>query len=439
MSKKIVLNKDQINEKFLHLYKANYIPPKYSIYFGGSGSGKSFSVLDSLVYKCLKYGTFDIVILRKTAATLTNTVVLPLEAIITKRYKLEKGIDYTHNKTEKRYEFSSGSRIRLLGYDDPEKVKGIDGVNVIVLEELTDFTIDDLADIVDRAREKPSKNHPWKDIKVIGMFNPIYETHWVRNHFFDEYKDASDEIHVYHKSDIFGNDLFVLKTTWRDNRWYNGKYLKKEERDREKILNPRKHSVYCNGNFGILGKLVYENNVVFCDFTREEAMAKRVKEPGYGIDFGYNDPSAFDEAIIDANGDIWLTQELGGTELRTSQFASIIQEKHPNYAYLVAYADNQAKTTIEDMKNDHGFKKIQSCIKGAGSLLAGIEWLQDRTIYCNRKLTPHNAAELESYEYEKDKKTGLYKPLPKDANNHFLDALRYLTNQWRKSKEKWGF
>ncbi len=197
MSKQIVLNKDQVNEKFLHLYKKKYIPPKYSIYFGGSGSGKSFSVLDALVYRCIQHSTFDIVILRKTASTRTNTVRLPLESILSKRYMLDKGADYTHNKTESRYEFASGSRIRLLGYDDPEKVKGIDGVNVIVLEELTDFTKDDLADIVDRARTKPPKNHVWKDIKIIGMFNPIYESHWVRSHFLDEGKDASEEIHKY--------------------------------------------------------------------------------------------------------------------------------------------------------------------------------------------------------------------------------------------------
>lgn len=436
---KIQLNKSQINDKFLHLYKEKYIPPKYSIYFGGSGSGKSFSVLDSLVYRCIKYSTFDIVILRKTASTLTNTVVLPLEGIINKRYNLVKGVHYTHNKTEKRYQFQSGSRIRLLGYDDPEKVKGIDGVNVIVLEELTDFTKDDLADITDRARTKPPKNHIWEDIKVIGMFNPVYDSHWVRKEFFEEEKDTTDDVYKYEKNKIYGNQLFILKTTWRDNKWYNGKYLNPVEREREKVLNPRKYSVYCNGNFGILGRLVFENNVVFCDFTREEALAKRVKEPGYGIDFGYNDPSAFSEAVMDENGDIWVTREFGGSELRTSQFASIIQENYEDYQYMLMYADSQAKTIIEDMKNDYNFKKIRPCEKGAGSLLGGIEWLQDRKIYVNRKLTPRHAGEFESYEYEKDKKTGEYKPIPADKNNHFMDALRYLTNQWRKKKASVGF
>ena len=90
MIKTIVLNKDQVNDKFLHLYKSKYIPPKYSIYMGGSGSGKSFSVLDSLVYRCIKYGTYDILIMRKVASTLPNTVIDPLEKIITRRYKLDK-------------------------------------------------------------------------------------------------------------------------------------------------------------------------------------------------------------------------------------------------------------------------------------------------------------------------------------------------------------
>ncbi|MCP4392880.1 MAG: hypothetical protein GY804_01205 [Alphaproteobacteria bacterium] len=436
MTKKIVLNKDQVNEKFLHLYKKSYIPPKYSVYFGGSGSGKSFSVLDSLVYRCIKYGTFDIVILRKTASTLTNTVRLPLEGIINKRYKLTKGVDYTFTKQELRYEFNSGSRIRLLGYDDPEKVKGIDGVNVVVLEEMTDFTKDDLADIVDRARTKPPKNHIWKDIKVIGMFNPIYETHWVRSHWLMETKDASDDVYKYYKNDVFGEDLFVLKTTWRDNKWYDGKYLDPEERKREKLLNPRKYSVYCNGNFGILGKLVFEDNIVFVDATKEEMLSKGRKEPAYGIDFGFGDPSTFNGYQMDEQGDLWVFEETGGPQLRTSEFSNLIKTLHPNdYKYLVIQADSSARTTIEDMRNDYGFQGIKSVSKDP--ILSGLEWLKDRKIYVNRKLTPGIAGEFESYEYEKDKKTGLYKPLPKDLNNHYIDNARYATRAYR--KQGWSF
>ena len=436
MIKKIILNKDQINEKFLHLYKANYIPPKYSIYMGGSGSGKSFSVLDSMVYKCLKYSTFDILILRKVASTLDLTVIDPLNDIINKRYKLVRDVDYKHNKKHMEYNFNSGSRIRLSGYDDPEKLKGITGVNVIILEELTDFTVEDLSDIEDRARSVVSKKHPWKDIKVIGMFNPVYETHWVRNYFFETGKDTSEDVYTYYKKELFGDDLFILKTTWRDNKWYNGKYKDAAAREREKLLNPRKYGVYCNGNFGVLGKLVFEN-VKYVDFTPEQVYPMRKTEPAYGIDFGFNDPSTFGEAVLDKNGDIWITCEVGGTELRTSQFSAMIQDKYPNYPYLLIYADSSAKTTIEDMKNDYGFYNIKPCTKGPGSILAGIEWLQDRVIYVNRKLTPGFAGEFESYEYEKDKKTGLYKPLPKDANNHWIDLLRYLSTQWRRAA--WTF
>jgi PBSX family phage terminase large subunit len=437
MTKKIVLNKDQVNEKFLHLYQKKYIPPKYSIYFGGSGSGKSFSVLDSLVYRCLIYSTFDIVIARKVGATLEKTVLDPLSKIINKRYKLEKDVDYTYSKKDLDYQFASGSRIRITGYDDPEKLKGIEGVNVFVLEETTDFTIDDLADIEDRGRSKIPNGHPWDDIKIICMFNPIFETHWIRSHFFEPGKDTSDEVYQYYPNKIFGDDIFILKTTWRDNKWYNGKYKNPETREREKKLNPRKYSVYCNGNFGVLGKLVYENNVKFIEFTPDQVYPMQKTAPAHGIDFGFNDPSAFGEAVLDKNGDIWITCEVGGTELRTSQFAGMIQDKYPNFPYLLIYADSSAKMTIADMKNDYGFYNIKPCVKGPGSILAGIEWLQDRTIYCNRKLTPNFASELESYQYEKDKRTGLYKPMPKDENNHFMDLLRYLSTQWRTAQ--WTF
>lgn len=437
MIKTIVLNKDQVNDKFLHLYKANYVPPKYSIYFGGSGSGKSFSVYDSLVYRCLKYSTFDIVIARKVGATLSKTVLDPIRKIITKRYKLERDVDYEYNKQEHDYQFKTGSRIRIVGYDDPEKLKGIEGVNVFVLEELTDFTKDDLADIEDRGRSQIPKGHPWDDIKIIGMFNPIYETHWVRSHFFDKYTDTSDEVHQYKPNKIFGKDIFILKTTWRDNKWYNGKYKDPDVRERERKLNPRKYNVYCNGNFGVLGKLVF-NNVKFVDFTAEDVYSMCPGQPTHGIDFGFNDPSTFIECIMDRNGDLWITLELGGSQLRTSQFADIIKQKYTGtYGYLLIYADSQAKTTIQDMKNDHGLMGIRPCKKGPGSILARIEWLQDRTIYVNRKLTPGIAGEFESYEYEKDKKTGFYKAMPKDLNNHYIDAFSYSTEPYRSAT--WTF
>ncbi|WP_164509051.1 PBSX family phage terminase large subunit [Clostridium rectalis] len=431
MKKIIRLKRPYINPKYKFMFEKGYIPYKYNILYGGTGSSKSFSLIEKLVDMCIRYSTFDILVVRKYATTLKDTVEMPWLDMISKRYinkmsgiGLVEGRDYTYNRTLKHIKFSSGSIVRFKGYDNPEKLKGIDNVNTLWLEEATDFTQSDLEDIQDRLRATPPNNHPWgTELKIFLSFNPIFKTHWIRTYFFKDAIDMSDEIH----KDTVNNIVttFALKTTWRDNHYYNGQYKDENLRKKMQEINPRKYGVQCNGNWGVLGKLIYENwEVINCnkDLSTYDGIS-------YGLDFGFEHSTAFHEIAI-KDGDIYVLRELYKPKLTANDIMKEIKRMYPNgYSNLRIYADNARPEVIEEMKRS-GFSGIRPCTKGANSVLEGIEWLQDRCIYIDESCVGARN-EIESYQWEKDKKTGVRLPKPVKVNDDAMDSIRYGTEGFK--------
>jgi phage terminase large subunit len=342
---------------------------------------------------------------------------------------LREGRDYTYNRTLKHITFSSGSIIRFKGYDDPEKLKGIDQVNVLWLEEATDFTQDDLEDIQDRLRATPPKDHPWgKELKIFLSFNPVFKTHWIRTYFFENEIDMSNEIH----KDTVLDPLttFALKTTWRDNKYYNGQYKDEALRKKMKAKNPRKYGVQCNGNWGVLGELIYENySVINC--VKDHSFYDYIS---YGLDFGFEHNTAFYEiGIKDSN--VYVIRELYKPKLRATLIADELKKMYPNtFEEIEIYADNARPEIIEEMIIQ-GLYSTRSCTKGPNSVLEGIEWLQDRDIYIDVSCVGASN-EIESYQWEKDKRTGERLPKPIKVNDDAMDAIRYGTEKF-KNGEGW--
>lgn len=501
--KRIRLKRPFVNPKYKFMFAPGYTPHKYNIFYGGTGSSKSFSLAEVFCEMCIKHSTFDILVVRKYATTLKDTVEMPVIDMLSKRFTnalsgsgLVEGRDYTYNRTLKHIKFSSGSIIRFKGYDNPEKLKGIDNVNVLWLEESTDFTQSDLEDIQDRLRATPPSNHPWgMELKVFLTFNPIFKTHWIRTYFFQEEIDMSNEIH----EDIALDPIttFTLKSTWRDNFFYNGQYKDESLRLKMKIKNPRKYGVQCNGNWGVLGELIYENyEVINCNKNLDF-----YEDISYGLDFGFSHNTAFHQ-IGKKNADIYVLRELYKDKLTPGdiivelkkmfpsvkenkdkifneivitqedkiskamavflELKRIYKEKYnleifnkeevkdyeinldelvksiqkgigPSYRDLKIFADNARPEAIEEIRRA-GFSGIVACTKGPNSVLEGIEWLEDRCIYIDESCIGARN-EIESYQWEKDKKTGERLPKPVKVNDDALDDIRYGCEKFRNKNE----
>lgn len=115
----------------------------------------------------------------------------------------------------------TGSYVRFRGLDDSEKIKGLSGFKRVVLEEISQFEEKDLKQIRKRLRGKAGQ-------QIVGIFNPIDETHWIKTKIFDleELKEVETDI-----AGMWVNDqgnVLVLKTNYLDNKYIVGDWKKDE-------------------------------------------------------------------------------------------------------------------------------------------------------------------------------------------------------------------
>ena len=163
----------KFNPNFHHLKRALYDDDvRFIFMYGGSSSSKSFSLAQAILLSCLSHG-YNTRVYRKTGATILESI-----------YKTFReaagvlGIASAFVFKENKIECFNGSYVTFSGLDDPEKIKGLESYQFVVCEELSDFDEADFKQIKKRLRGRPGQ-------KIISMFNPITEEHWIKKHIFD--------------------------------------------------------------------------------------------------------------------------------------------------------------------------------------------------------------------------------------------------------------
>lgn len=157
---------------YWELQKAN---TRFIINYGGTGSGKSFSAAQKEVLIAAQKPVNTLVI-RKVGSTLRDSVIPSFKNRIR---EFDLWSIFTENKTEQNITCTqTGSIIKFRGLDDPEKMKSIEGINRILVEEASELEQEDFFELNRRVRGMP-------DIQITLCFNPIHEEHWLKKHFFD--------------------------------------------------------------------------------------------------------------------------------------------------------------------------------------------------------------------------------------------------------------
>ena len=381
-----------------NIFNATYFPylsdysHRYEVYYGGAGSGKSVFVAQKIIYRACKE-TCKILVIRKYATTLKDSV-FDLVIFILKQWQI-----YSYckvNLSTYTIVLPNGSIILFKGLDDPEKIKSINGLDSIIwCEEATELSEDEFTQLDLRLRDG-------ENLQIISTFNPVSKANWVYKKWFDPTAEIDKE------------KTFVLHTTYKDNKYLPQEYidsLKEKERS-----NPTFYRIYALGEFCSLDKLIYTNWEIQAPTGFEGITA-------IGLDFGYsNDTTALVASIINTESkEIYIFKEWGDTGKTNQQIASVI--KSLGFSKSVIIADSAEPKSIEEIRRE-GISRIRESVKGADSVIHGIQQLQGFKIYVNPSCT-ETITELENYSWQKDKKTNEYINKPIDAFNHFLDALRY--------------
>jgi phage terminase large subunit len=293
----------------------------------------------------------------------------------------------------------NGTTFKCLGLDEAEKIKGFSEISDVLLEEATEFTLEDL-ELIDGTVRSIQYELP---LQLYFLFNPISKVNWVYKHFgFD--------------TGITPPDTFILKTTYLNNPFLDASYI--ERMEQMKLTNPSRWKIEALGDFVSLDRLVY-NNWEVRDFNHKEIKGELL----CGLDFGFvNDVSALTASILDEeNKTIYVFKEWGDTNKTNDELAKIISSL--GFSKSVIVADSAEMKSIEELKR-LGIIRIKPAVKGPDSILHGIQKIQQYKLVIHPDCR-EVICELENYTWIKDKKTNEYINKPIDNFNHYLDSLRY--------------
>nr|DAS59863.1 MAG TPA: terminase large subunit [Caudoviricetes sp.] len=377
------------------------------VHYGGASSGKSHGVFQKIVIKALKdwKKPRKILVLRKVGATVRDSVFADVQATLSYFGILNM---CKINMSAFRIELPNGAEFIFKGMDNPEKIKSIKGISDVVMEEASEFTLDDYTQLTLRLRDKAHKQK-----QIYLMFNPVSKANWVYNAFF--VKKPKNTV--------------VYQTTYKDNRFLDA--VTRENIEELANRNEAYYKIYALGEFATLDKLVFPK------YTKALLNKDDLRQitSYFGLDYGFiNDPSAFMHVKIDDDHKkLYVVEEYVKKGLTNDKIAESITAL--GYAKEQIRADSAEKKSNQELRN-LGIGRVIDVKKGAGSVMQGIQYLLQYEWIVDERCVK-TIEELENYTWKKDKATNEYINEPVDSYNHCLDAIRYaIQDKITKSKIK---
>lgn len=136
--------------------------------------------------------------------------------------------EFDINKSEMRFTHRpTGNEILMLGLDDVEKLKSIEGITGLWVEEATELSESDF-DQLDLRLRGETINYK----QIILSFNPIDESHWLKKRFFDSQL----------------SNCTTIRTTFKDNLFIDDEYRRVLEQ--KASVSPNLYRIYYLGEWG---------------------------------------------------------------------------------------------------------------------------------------------------------------------------------------------
>ena len=272
---------------------------RYLILYGGAGSGKSVFAVQRFLYRLLTLPLCNILVVRAVAATNRDSTYALFRQVISKWGLSEL---FSCKDSDLRISCANGNSVIFKGLDDTEKLKSI----TFPKGELTDIWIEEASEILEedfnqldvRLRGKGAHK------QMVLTFNPVSVLHWLKLRFFDR-KDPR---------------ALVLKSTYKDNQFLDEDY--KRTLEGYKDTDPYYYSVYCLGEWGVLGQTIFDAQKVS---QRLSQLAGPVTRGEFTFATWYS-PEA-NEVLIDDSTIRWVEMDTGPIQ--------IYQEPAPGGAYVI--------------------------------------------------------------------------------------------------------
>lgn len=252
---------------------------KFQFLVGGYGSSKSYHVALKIVLKLLAEKRTALVV-REVYDTIRDSCFSLLQEII-EELGLEDRVKCTESPMKIR--FPNGSKIIFKGMDKPAKLKSINNITLVWLEEGSEVKYEGFKELMGRLRHKTLSLH------MILSTNPVSKDNWVYSHFFqDEEKEhfVLDDEELYEKRTVVVGNTYYHHSTADDNLFLPESYI--EQLDEMKVYDLDLYRIARQGRFGINGERVLPQFKV----EQPEVVMKAIKSNPdllkfVGMDFGF--------------------------------------------------------------------------------------------------------------------------------------------------------
>ena len=294
----------------------------------------------------------------------------------------------------------TGQKILFRGLDDVMSITSI-AVETGFLcwaffEEAYQITSEDDFNKIDMSIRGELPKGYFKQITL--CLNPWNQKHWIKKRFFD----------------VQDSDILAITTNYLCNEFLGEDDIKLFEK--MKVNNPRRYAIEGLGEWGI------SEGLVFANWSEEEfdidsiENVKRV----YGLDFGYNDPTALIcSAVDEENKIIYIFDEHYQSGMTNKDIADMIKYKELHKYEIIA--DCAEPKSIEELRRN-GIRRVRGARKGKDSIINGIKKINEYKIIVHPNCE-NTIIELSNYVW--DSKNGITLDKPIDDYCHLMDALRY--------------
>ena len=297
---------------------------------GGYGSGKSYHIAFKIILKLLSEKRKALVV-REVYDTLSESCYDLFVEILsdmnlftddTAEWRRKKNL-VLGLKSPLQLKFPNGSRIIFKGMDKPAKLKSINGVSIVWLEECSEIKYDGYKELLGRLRTPGIKLH------FILSCNPVGKENWVYRHFFIRLDDDGNETvilndeELYAKKCMIRNGVYYFHTVPEDNVFLPKDYLK--TLDEIKDYDEPLWRVARLGRFGangtrVLPQIVVANSAkLFKDAIRSLGDENRY----FGFDFGFEESynAVMSMSVDQKNSILYIYDEIYMNHITDDVFA----------------------------------------------------------------------------------------------------------------------
>ncbi len=366
----------------------------YKFYFlvGGYGSSKSYHVASKLILKLLEEKRIALVV-REVYDTIRDSCFSLLEEVA-----IALGIrDRMKFKTSPmQILFPNGSKIIFKGLDSPKKLKSINGVSIVWIEECSECKYEAYKELIGRLRHMKRTNH------ILCSTNPVSEANWTYKHFFkdDENKKIIlDDITLYENRIVKLNNTYYHHSVCDDNHFLPKSYIDELEAMKEYDIDL--YRVARKGRFGVNGtKVLPQFKEMPHDFVMNFVNKSPMRWLKTGMDFGfitsYN--AIIRVAIDNEKKDLYIYDVYYSKGLTDN----LIADEITRFKEDLITADCAEQKAIE-YYNQVGYR-MTPCKKFKGSRLANTKKIKRfKNIYCSDRCKPA-VQELKNLTYKVNKR-----------------------------------